>query len=55
MTGTQRRSPEGDLVQLFLHVRGEADVHNVGEVLDQQVVDRDAQLGGQELLLFFTT
>ena len=38
-----------DLVQLLLHGGGVLDVHDVLEVLDQEVGDQEAELGGPEL------
>ena len=38
-----------DLVELLLHGRGVLDVHDVLEVLDQQVGHQEAELGGIEL------
>ena len=48
----QQRHPlalaPGDLVELLLHLRGEVDVDEVAEVLDEQVGDDDAdRLGPQ--------
>ena len=37
-----------DVVELVLHVGGELQVEDLGEVLDQQVGDRHAQVGGEE-------
>ena len=40
-----------DLVELALHLRGEADVEDPGKVRDEEIVDELAELGRIEALL----
>ena len=40
-----------DLIELVLQLSGELHVQQVGEILDQQAGDGDAEFGGQELAL----
>src|SRR6266567_1779691 len=46
-----RRLGLGDVVELLLHLRGEADVDDVAEVFDQDVVDHHADVLGEEPLV----
>ena len=39
----------GDVVELVLHVRGELQVEDLGEVLDQEVGDDHPQVGGDRI------
>ena len=36
----------GDIVELVFHVGGKFDIDNVGEMPDEQIIDRHAQFGG---------
>ena len=49
--GHPRGLPFGDVVELLLQLRGEADVHDVAEVLHQVVRDHLADLLGEEALV----
>ena len=44
----------GNLIEVLLHAGGEVIVHDVGEVLHQEVVDDDADVGGQQFALLRT-
>ena len=41
----------GNLIEVLLHVSREVVVHDIGEVLHEEVVHDDADVGGQQLAL----